>query len=168
MLFLLFCSQSMRHKSCTQFSFFQIIRQNMVNDGFRYPILSAIILQLAWGSSFKAAATQAMLTFVFAVPGLPLCSASSIDSSPTANRLCSASSIHSSPTTNRLCHRNTVARDTCESLNAFTNISHVFADVNSALQQNFIAARYSTFFSVVIYETSTNIRYCKMHLCCRI
>ncbi len=52
-LFPLFCCQHTQHKSCTQFSFFQIITQNVVNDGFQYPILSAIILQVARWSSFQ-------------------------------------------------------------------------------------------------------------------
>ncbi len=76
----------MRHKSCTQFSFFQIIRQNVVNDGFWHPVLSAIILQLVWRLSFKTAATRAMFLLIFIVPGLPLRSASSIYSSPTTNQ----------------------------------------------------------------------------------
>ncbi len=59
---------------------FQIIRQNMVNDGFRYPVLPDIILQLARWSSFKTAATRAMFLFVFVVPGLPPWSVSSINS----------------------------------------------------------------------------------------
>ncbi len=67
----------------------------------------------------------------------------------------SQSSSDSSTTTNWLCHRNTIARDTDESPNAFTNISHIFAAVNPALQQNFIAAHCSKFFSMVIYNTST-------------
>ncbi len=33
----LFRRQHMRHQSCTQLSFFQIIRQNAANDGFWYP-----------------------------------------------------------------------------------------------------------------------------------
>ncbi len=77
---------------------------------------------------------------VFVVPSLPLLFASSIDSSPTANRLC---------------HQNTVTRDTGESPNTFTNISHIFAAVNPTLQQNFITARCSKFFSMIIYNTST-------------
>ncbi len=97
-LFPLFCCQRMRHKLCTQFSFFQIIKQNVVNDGFRYRILPAIILQIARRSSFKTGATRAtMLLFVFVVPSLPLYSASSIESSLA---------------TNQLCHQNTVARST--------------------------------------------------------
>ncbi len=52
----------MRHKSCTHFSFFPIIRQNAVKDGFWYPVLSAIILQLARRLSFKTAATRAMFS----------------------------------------------------------------------------------------------------------
>ncbi len=55
------------------FYFFQIIRQNAVNDGFWYPVLSHIILKLAWWSSFKTAATRATFSFVFIVPGLLLC-----------------------------------------------------------------------------------------------
>ncbi len=39
--------------------------------------------------------------------------------------------------------------------NAFTNIFHIFAIVNPALQQNCIVARCSKFFSMVIYNTST-------------
>ncbi len=109
-LFPLFCCQHMRHKSCTQFSFFQIIKQNAVNDSFRDPVLSAIIVQLARQLSFKTAATRVLFLFIFVVSGLPLCTASSIDSSPAENRLC---------------HRNTVACNTDESPNAFTNISHV-------------------------------------------
>ncbi len=80
-----------------------------------------------------------MFSFVFVVPSLPLHSVSSIDSSHTANLLC---------------HRNTIAHDTDESPNVFTNISHVFASVNFALQQHFIMARCSKFFSMVIYNTS--------------
>ncbi len=77
---------------------------------------------------------------VFVVPGLPLHSASSIDSSPA---------------TNWLFHRNTVARDTDELPNAFTDISYIFAAINLALQQNFIVTHCSKFFSIVIYNTST-------------
>ncbi len=84
-LFPLFCCQRMRHKLCTQFSFFQIIRQIVVNNGFWYPVLSTIILQQARWSSFKTAAIWAMFSFIFIVPGLLLRSASAIDSSPTAN-----------------------------------------------------------------------------------
>ncbi len=130
----------MRHKSCTQFSLFLIIRQNELNDGFQYPVLSAIILQLARWSSFKTAATYVMFLFVFVVPGLPLCSASSVDSTSAKNWLC---------------HQSTIAGDTDESPNAFTNVSYIFAAVNPALQQNFIAVRCSKCFSMVIYNTST-------------
>ncbi len=91
-------------------------------------------------SSFKTAGTGAMFTFVFVIFGLPLRCASSIDFSPTANQLC---------------HQNTVACDMDESSNAFTNISHVFAAVNPALQQNFITACCSKFFFMVIYNRST-------------
>ncbi len=137
--FPLFCYQRMQHKLCAQFSFFLIIRQNAVNDGFFwYPILSAIILQLARQSSFKTAATRAMFLFVFVVRGLPLQSASSVDSSPPANQLY---------------HQNTLARNVDESPNTFTNIFYVFTTVNPALQQNFIADRCSKFFSMVIYNT---------------
>ncbi len=59
-LFLLFYRQRRRCKLCLQFLFFQIIRQNAVNDGFRYLVLSTIILQLARRSSFKTAATRVM------------------------------------------------------------------------------------------------------------
>ncbi len=138
--FPVFCCQRMWHKSYTQFLFFQIIRQNAVNDGFWYPVLSSIILQLARWLSFKTTATQAMFLFVFVVLGLPLHSTSSIDSSPAADRLC---------------YRNTVACDTDESPNAFTNISHIFAAANPALQQNFIAAHCLKLFSIVICNTST-------------
>ncbi len=74
-LFPLFCCQHMQHKSCTQFSFFQIIRQNAVNDSFQYPVFSTIILQLERQLSFKTAATRAMFSFIFAVRSLslPLC-----------------------------------------------------------------------------------------------
>ncbi len=138
--FPVFYYQRMWHKSCTQFLFFQIIRQNAVNDGFRYPVLSAIILQLVRRLSFKTTATQAMFLLVFVVPGLPLHSTSSIDSSPAADRLC---------------YKNTVACDADESPNAFTNISHIFAAANPALQQNFIAAHCSKLFSMVTYNTCT-------------
>ncbi len=67
-----------------------------------------------------------------------------------------SSSVDFSPATNQLCHRNTIAHNTDESPNAFTNISHVFAAVNPTLQQNFIAAR-SKFFSMVIYNTEHTI-----------
>ncbi len=130
-LFSLFCCQRMRHKLCTQFLFFQIIRQNAVNDSFRYAVLSAIILQLARWSSFKTGATRAIFLFVFVVPGLPLCFASLIDSSPAANHLC---------------HQNTIACDTDESPSTFTNIFHIFTAVNPASQQNFMAACYSKCF----------------------
>ncbi len=99
-----------------------------------------IILQLARRPSFKTAATRSMSSFVFVVPSLPLHSVSSINSSPTANWLY---------------HRNTIAHNMDESPNAFTNISHIFAVVNPVLQQNFIAARCSKFFYMVIYNTST-------------
>ncbi len=39
-----------------------------------------------------------------------------------------------------------------ESPNAFTNISHVFAAVNPASQQNFIVAYYSKFFEYRTYD----------------
>ncbi len=39
--------------------------------------------------------------------------------------------------------------------NTFTKISCIFAAVNPALQQNFIAARCSKFFSMVTHNTST-------------
>ncbi len=122
------------------FHFFQIFRQNVVNDGFWYLVLCAVILQPARQSSFKTTATRVMFLSIFVVPGLPLCSVSSVDSSPA---------------TNQLCHRKTVACDTDESPNASTNISHIFAAVNNALQQNFIAARCSKFFFMVIYTSST-------------
>ncbi len=95
------------------------------------PVLSTIVLQLARRSSFKTAAIRAMFSFVFVVPILPFHSASSIDSWPA---------------TNFLCHQNTIARNTDESPNTFTNISHVFAAVNPTLHQNFIAAHSSNFF----------------------
>ncbi len=127
-LFSLFYCQHMRHKLCTQFSFFQIIRQNTVNDGFRYH-----------RSSFITAATQAMFSFVLVVPSLPLHSLSSINSPPAENWLC---------------YWNIVVHDTDGSPNASTNISHIFAAVNPALQQNFITACCSEFSSMVIYNTS--------------
>ncbi len=130
----------MRHKSCTQFLLFQIIRQNALSDGFWYPVLFAIILQLARWLSFKTAATWVMFLFVFIVPGLPLCSASSVDSTPAKNWLC---------------HQSTIAGDTDESPNAFTNVSYISALVNPSLQQNFIVVRCSKCFSMVIYNTST-------------
>ncbi len=103
-----------------------------------------IILQLARWFSFKTAATLGMFSFVFIVPGLSLRFASSNDFSPAANQLC---------------RQSTVARNTDESPNAFTNIFHIFAAVSPTLQQNFIAARYSKFFSkffsMVIHNTST-------------
>ncbi len=95
-LFPLFCCQHMRHKLCTQFSFFQIIWQNAMKDGFQYSVLSTIILQVARWLSFKTATTRAMFLFIFMCPYLPVCSASSIDFSPAVNRLF---------------HRNNVARD---------------------------------------------------------
>ncbi len=107
---------------------------------FGIPILSAIILQLIRWPSFKTAATRAMFSFVFIVPGL---------------RLHFASSIDYSPATNWLCHRNTIARDMDKSLNTYTNISQIFTAVNPTLQQNFIAARCSKFFSMVLYNRST-------------
>ncbi len=70
-LFPLFCCQCMRHKSCPQFSFCQIIRQTWVNNGFQYPIHFAIILQLARWLSFKTAAAQTIFSFVFVVPVSP-------------------------------------------------------------------------------------------------
>ncbi len=141
-LFPLFCCQHMRHESCTQFSFF-----------LNHQTECTIILQLALWSSFKTAATRVMFSFVFVVLSLPLHS---------------ASSINSSTTTNWLCHQNSVPRNTDESPNAFTNISQVFTDVNPTLQQNFITTRKSKFLSMVIYNTCTNIRYCKMLLYCHI
>ncbi len=143
----------MRHKSCTLFLFFQIIRQNAVNDsdGFQYLVFSAIILQLARWSSYNTAATWAMFSFVFVVPSLLLHSASSIDYSPTANQLFHRNTV----THDWLFQWNTVAHDADESLNAFTNISQVFAAVNPTLQQNFIVAHCSKFLSMVIYNRST-------------
>ncbi len=58
-------------------------------------------------------------------------------------------------TANWLCYQNTVARDTGESPNSFTNISYIFTAVNPTLQQNLIAAHCSKFFSMVIYKKST-------------
>ncbi len=165
----------MRHKSCPQFLFFQIIRQNAVNGGFRYPVLSTIILQLARWLSFKTAATRAMFSFdVFVHFWYPVLSAVTLHlarwlSFKTAATLAmfslifvvpgllfrSASSRNSSSAANGLCHRNTVACDTDESPNAFTTISHIFAAVNPSLQQNFIVAHCSKFFSMVIYKKST-------------
>ncbi len=100
--FPLFCCQCVWRKSCTQFSFFQSIRQNAVNGGFRYSVLSTIILQLAQRLFFKTMATRAMFLFVFVVPSLPLHSVSSFNFSPAPNRLC---------------YQNTVTRDTDESPN---------------------------------------------------
>ncbi len=128
----------MRHKLCTLFLFFQ--QTECGERWFLVSVLFAIILQLARQSSFKTAATRAMFLFVFVIPSL---------------RLHSASSINFSPAANWLCHQNTVTRDTDESPNAFTNISHVLAAVNPALQQNFMAASCSQFFPVLIYNTST-------------
>ncbi len=59
------------------------------------------------------------------------------------------------PPQTMLCHRNTVASYMNESLNAFTNISHIFATVNHAVQENVIPTDCSTFFSMLIYNTST-------------
>ncbi len=120
---------------------------------FGIPLLTAIILQLAQRSFFKTATTWVVFSFVYIIRGLPLRSASSFNSSPAANRLC---------------HQNTIAQNTEASLNPFTNISHIFAAVNLTLQQNFIVARWSKFFSIVIYDTSTSIQYCKTFLYCRI
>ncbi len=133
MLFLLFCCQQMRHKLCTQFSFFQIIRQNAVNDGFQYPVLSAIILQLAWQSSFKTAATRAIFSFVFIVPSLsfPLCSVSSVDSSHA---------------TNRLCHRNTIARKMDESPKSFYKHFPHFCSYKSRFTTLFNRGTFKIFF----------------------
>ncbi len=78
------------------FHFFQIIRQNAVNDGFRYPVFYTIILQLA-RQSFKTAATRAMFSFGFVVLRLVLHSASSVDISlfPTFHSaLCLQSTPH--------------------------------------------------------------------------
>ncbi len=93
-LFPLFCCRHTQHKSCTQFSYFQIIRQNVVNDGFQYPVLYAIILQLAQWSSFRTTATRAMFSFVYNVPSLLLHSTSSIVSSSATNRLCHQNTWH--------------------------------------------------------------------------
>ncbi len=107
---------------------------------FAIPVLSAIILQLTWRLSFKTAVMRVMFLFVFVVPIFLPYSASLIDSSPTANQLW---------------HQNIVSRDTDESPNTFTSVSHVFPAINPTLQQNFIAARCSKFFSIVIYNAST-------------
>ncbi len=87
-LFSLFCYQHMQHKSCTQYLFFQIIRQNAVNDGFRYrctlpyhPTTSTVVVHQNSGHLSDV--------FVcFHCSSLPLRSASSIDSSPATNQLC--------------------------------------------------------------------------------
>ncbi len=76
---------------------------------FSIHILCAIILQLTRRSSFKSAATRPTFSFVFVVPGLPLCSVSSIDSSLAANRLCP---------------RNTVARDTYTTVREFCDFTN--------------------------------------------
>ncbi len=80
-----------------------------------------------------------MFSFVFIIPGLPLHSVSSIEPLPSKNRPC---------------YRDTVECDMDESPNSLTNILHIFAAINPALQQNFIAACCSKFFSVIIYNTS--------------
>ncbi len=126
----------MWHKSCAQFLFFQIIGQNAVNDGFQYPVLSAIILQLAQWSFFKTAATRGMFSLF-----PPFCFALRLQSTPHPPQTIYAMKYCS-------------ARNTNESPNAFTNISHIFAAINPALQQNFIAAHCSKLFSMVIYNTS--------------
>ncbi len=110
---------------------------------FSIPLLSTIIstsVMVVLQNSCYPSVVFMMFSFIFIVPGLPLYSMSSIDSSPAANRLC---------------HRNTVTRNVDESSNAFTNISHIFGALNPALQQNFIVARCSKCFSIVIYNTST-------------
>ncbi len=142
-LFPLFCYQRMLHKSCIQFSFVQIIRQNCGEQWF-------------WVSlTLHYHPTSSIAVFL-----QHCCHPSDVSA-----RFCcfqpsthSASSIDSSSVTNWLCYWNTVTRDTDESPNAFTNIYHVFAAVNPTLQQNCIMARCSKFFSMVIYNTSTEHR----------
>ncbi len=123
-LFPLFCRQRMRHKLCTVFVFLnhQIEcgeQWFLVYHTFHYHLTTstAVVLQ-----------NSCHPNDVFVVPSPPLHSASSIIISLAANRLC---------------HRNTIARGTDKSPNAFINISHVFAALNPALQQNFNAARCS-------------------------
>ncbi len=122
------------------FRFFKLSDRMWWTMVFGIPILSAIILQLAWWSFYKTAAPWAIFSFVFVVPSLPLHSMSSVDFSSVANWLC---------------HWNTISCDTDESPNAFTNILNIFTAINLTLQQNFIVTRCSKFFPTVIYNTST-------------
>ncbi len=130
------CSHCSTVSACgtnrAQFSFFSN-RQSVVNDGFEYShtlcyhptISTAVVLQNSCHPS------NVFVNFRCSWPGLLLHSTSLIDPSPAANHLC---------------HRNTVANDMDESPNAFTNIFHIFAAVNPALQQNFIAALVQNYF----------------------
>ncbi len=127
----MFCCQRMWHKSCTQFLFFHIIKQNAVNDGFWYPVLSGIILQLAQLSSFKTAVTWVMFSFIFVVPGLPLDSPSLIN--------CSSA-------TNWLCYRVT---------KRFYKHFPRFCSCKSSFTTKFYHGTLFKFFSIVIYNTST-------------
>ncbi len=114
----------------TQFLFFQIIRQNVANDGFWYthtlwylPTANmVVVLQNSWHPSD-----------VFIVPSLPLCSASSIDSSPVANRKPAMAWEYRSMRHGRATKR-------------FYKHFPPFHSRKSRLQQNFMAARCSKFF----------------------
>ncbi len=129
----------MRHKWCTVFVF----SNHQTECGERW---FSVFHTLHYHSTTSAAvilqnSCHPSNVFVrFTCSSLPLCSASSIDSSSAANRLY---------------HRNTVVHGTDKSPNTFTNISHIFIAVNSALWQNFIAAHCSKCFTMVLYNTST-------------
>ncbi len=140
--FPLFCCQHMPHKLCTQFLFFQIIRQNGMNDGFQYP---RTLRYHPTTSTVIALQNSCLPSNVF------VCFHCSRSSAPFCvfNRLF----IRHKPA----CHRNIVARHTDESSNPFTNIFFVFTAINPALQQNFTAANCSKFFTMVIYNTSTEL-----------
>ncbi len=89
-----------------------------------FGILYSLLLFYNWHGGRPSEQLHQSVVFVhFHCSGFPLHSVSSTNFSPAANWAC---------------HRNTVAHDTDESPNTFTSISHIFAAVNPALQQNFI------------------------------
>ncbi len=88
------------------FHFFQIIRQ----CGERWFSISRTLQYYPITSTLVVLQNSCHPSDVFVVPSLQFQSAASIDFSPAANQLR---------------HRNTIARGADESLNAFTNVSHI-------------------------------------------